>query len=54
MVTWVLAELFLDGNVDLVKQALVCSLLIVPELLLIAGLITVLSDNMTIELEVEN
>ena len=54
MITWVLAELFLDSDVNLVKQALISSLFVVPEFLLITGLIAVLSNNVTIKLEMEH
>jgi len=49
----VLSEFLLDSDVNLVEQALVCSLLIIPDLFLITSLITVLSNNMTVKLEVE-
>jgi len=50
----VLSKLFLDSDVNLIKQALVGALLIVPNFFLIASLITVLRDDVTVELEVEN
>ncbi len=54
LLTRVFSELLLDSDVNLIKQALIGALLIVPDLFLVASLITVLRDHVTIELEVEN
>ena len=52
--TWVLAKLFLDSDVDLIKKTLVSTLFVVPKLLLISSLFTVLLEDISIELEVED
>lgn len=54
VVTWVLAELLLDGDVHLVEQTLVALLLVFPVLFLVTRLVAVLENDISIELEVEH
>ena len=54
ILTWILAKFFLDSNIDFIKETLIGSLFIIPELLLVMSLITILENNISIELEMED
>lgn len=54
VLTWILAKLLLNSSIDLIKESLVSSLFIIPELFLIMSLITILENNVSVKLEMEN
>lgn len=54
LLTWILAKLLLNSSIDLIKESLVSSLFIIPELFLIMSLITILENNVSVKLEMEN
>jgi hypothetical protein len=52
--TWVFAKLFLDSNIDLIKETLISTFFVVPELLLVSSLFTILLEDISIKLEMED
>lgn len=54
LLTRILAKFLFDGDVDLVKQALVSTLLCVPKLFLVVGLIALLKNDIAVKLKVED
>lgn len=53
LLTGILSEFLFNCNINFIKKALIGSFLVIPELLLVSGFITVFEQDIAIKLEVE-